>query len=110
MFTSVGTLSKIDWIGTCLSYKTLLATTKDTPGIISLFETLNSRLFGGKAAPIQQSAYSALDNVVSTPVDASLQSAIALLQSRHSVPLPNLSAIEPGTPTIDTGAGGVSQM
>jgi hypothetical protein len=109
MFTSVGTLSKIDWIGTCLNYKTLLVTTKDTPGIISLFETLNSRLFGGQAAPIQQSA-SAPDNIVSTPVDASLQSAIALLQSRHSVPLPNLSALEPGTPTMDTGAGGVSQM
>src|SRR5882757_6277222 len=67
---------------TCSSYKTLLAANRETPEIISLFKELNSRLFRGQAAQVQQAPSPSPD--VTDPVlfDASMQSVIASLQSR----------------------------
>lgn len=83
-FMAIGTTSKIDWVATCFGYRSLITMNRETPGIISLLEKLNSRLLRGQQyvpSPILESRHP-------IPLDSTMQSAIGKLQSR--VPLSSI--------------------
>ena len=102
---AVGTTSKIDWVATCSGYRSLITTNRETPGIISLFEKLNSRLFRGQVALVQQAPSPLLDGRSTIPVDNTMQSAIAKLQSGVSVsPIQNFVCTPSLTPMPGIGA------
>ena len=102
---AVGTTSKIDWVATCLGYRSLITTNRVTPGIISLFEKLNSRLFRGRFTLVQQAPSPLLEGRDTILVDDTMQSAIAKLQAGVMIsPIQNFVHTPRLTPTPGIGA------
>lgn len=106
----VGTTSKIDWVATCSGYRSLIIMNQETPGIISLFEKLNSQLFSGQVSVEQQDPFPIPESRHPIPFDNTMHAAIAKLQSRVAVsPIQNCAHTPRPTPTLGIGAGTPAQ-
>jgi hypothetical protein len=94
-FTPVGSTSQIDWLSTYSQYRNNLVLDAETSGISSLFNDLNSQLFGGRQSKPRRPVL--LDNPLPAE-DSSLQLAFASLRAASAAQANSPSPESPSTP------------